>query len=42
MDILQKQKILNLIKAICSRVQEREGYLNKTKLIKYLKTNQKV
>lgn len=25
-----------MIRAICSRVQEREGYLNKTKLIKYL------
>src|SRR3972149_9445012 len=29
-------KILNLIKAICTRVQEKEGYLNKTKLIKLL------
>jgi len=36
MDALQKQKVLSLIKAICYRVQEREGYLNKTKLIKYL------
>jgi hypothetical protein len=36
MDSQKKKKILDLIKAICSRVQEREGYLNKTKLIKYL------
>jgi len=29
-------QLLNLVKAICSRVREKEGYLNKTKLIKYL------
>ena len=32
----QKKRVLDLIKAISSRVQDREGYLNKTKLIKYL------
>lgn len=36
MDVTQKQKVLKLIKKICVRVQERDGYLNKTKLIKYL------
>lgn len=36
MPIKNKNKILDLIRAICSRVQEREGYLNKTKLVKYL------
>jgi len=29
-------KVIKLIKAICSRVKEKEGYLNKTKLVKYL------
>jgi hypothetical protein len=33
---MQIVKIINLIKAICTRVQELEGYLNKTKLIKLL------
>ena len=36
MDVTQKQKVLKLIKKICARVQERTGYVNKTKLIKYL------
>lgn len=36
MDVMQKQKVLKLIKKICARVQERNGYVNKTKLIKYL------
>jgi hypothetical protein len=33
---MQIVKIINLVKAICTRVQELEGYLNKTKLIKLL------
>lgn len=33
---IRSDMILKLIKAICSRVKEKEGYLNKTKLIKYL------
>jgi hypothetical protein len=32
----QKDKILKLIKAICARARETDGYVNKTKLIKYL------
>jgi hypothetical protein len=32
----QQERVLSLIKAICTRVQEKEGYVNKTKLIKYL------
>jgi len=36
MEDKQKERVLDLIKAICSRVQDKEGYLNKTKLIKYL------
>lgn len=36
MPIQNKENLLNLIRAICTRVKEREGYLNKTKLIKYL------
>lgn len=31
-----KNKVLNLIKAICTKIEEDGGYLNKTKLIKYL------
>ncbi len=33
---MNKNLILELVKAICTRVQEIEGYLNKTKLIKLL------
>lgn len=33
---IKSDMILKLIKAICTRVKEKEGYLNKTKLIKYL------
>ena len=33
---IRRDMILKLVKAICSRVKEKEGYLNKTKLIKYL------
>lgn len=33
---MDSQKIINLIKAICVRIQELEGYLNKTKLLKLL------
>lgn len=29
MDVTQKQKVLKLIKKVCARVQERNGYLNK-------------
>ena len=36
MEVKQKDRILDLVKAICHRVKEKEGYLNKTKLIKYL------
>lgn len=36
MSIKNKKKLLDLIVSICTRVKEREGYLNKTKLIKYL------
>ncbi|MFA5073809.1 MAG: type II toxin-antitoxin system antitoxin SocA domain-containing protein [Nitrospirota bacterium] len=31
-----KNKVLSLIKAICTKIKEDGGYLNKTKLIKYL------
>ena len=33
---LKNDKILDLVKAISTRVKERDGYLNKTKLVKYL------
>jgi len=33
---MNTQKIISLIKAICARIQEFEGYLNKTKLLKIL------
>lgn len=36
MVVKKKDRILDLVKAICHRVKEKEGYLNKTKLIKYL------
>ena len=36
MPLQNKKNRLDLIKAICTRVKERDGYLNKTKLIKYL------
>jgi len=36
MPIKNKDRILDLVKAICTRVREKGGYLNKTKLIKYL------
>lgn len=36
MGVTQKQEVLKLIKKVCARVQERNGYVNKTKLIKYL------
>jgi len=33
---MNTKKIISLIKAICARIQELEGYLNKTKLLKIL------
>jgi len=36
MPFKNKKNLLDLIRAICTRVKERDGYLNKTKLIKYL------
>lgn len=32
----KQENIIRLIQAICSRVRDQEGYVNKTKLIKYL------